>query len=357
MEQRLSRLRNHFDEAGIDALLVFSPENRRYLSGFTGSSGYLLLTGEEALLFTDFRYTEQASAQAPDCRIVKHGPKPFEDIAAYVRKQGIRALGFEQDHVTYATYKRVKNLLQQVSLVPASGLVERLRRCKDEAEIEIIREAAKIADAAFSHILSFLRPGVTEREVALELEMFMRKNGASGSSFETIVASGSRSSLPHGVASDKVLEKGDFVTLDFGAYYKGYCSDLTRTVSLGQPREERLKEIYEIVLQAQTHALSCIRAGMTGKEADALARDWIAERGYGEHFGHSLGHGIGLAIHEDPRLSSLSEDLLEPGMVVTVEPGIYLPNVGGVRIEDDVVITENGLEVLTHSPKELLVLA
>jgi Xaa-Pro aminopeptidase len=356
MEQRLLRLRNRFDEVGIDALLVFTPENRRYLSGFTGSSGYLVITREEAVLFTDFRYMEQAGKQAPDFRIVKHGSKPFDDIVTFVHKLGVQSLGFEQDHVTYATYKRVLDLLEHVQFVPTSGLVEHLRRFKDPSEIEIIREAAKIADATFSHILHFLRPGVTEREIALEMEIFMRKNGATGSSFDTIVASGVRSSLPHGVASDKVLEKGDFVTLDFGAYYKGYCSDLTRTVSLGRPRDERLKEIYEIVLESQKHALAHIKPGMSGKEADALSRDLIEAKGYGDHFGHSLGHGIGLAVHEEPRLSKLSEDQLEPGMVVTVEPGIYIPNVGGVRIEDDVVITENGIELLTHSPKELLIL-
>lgn len=239
--------------------------------------------------------------------------------------------------------------------MPVSGVVEKLRLIKTESEIKILKEAADIADAAFKHILEFIRPGVTELEVSNELEFFMRKAGAISSSFDIIVASGYRSALPHGVASDKIIETGDFVTLDFGAYYKGYVSDITRTVAVGKP-DDKLKEIYGIVLEAQLRGLAGIKPGMTGKEADALTRNFIAQKGYGENFGHSTGHGIGLEVHEGPALSIKSDTVLEPGMVVTVEPGIYIPGLGGVRIEDDTLITKDHNETLNHSTKELIIL-
>lgn len=224
---------------------------------------------------------------------------------------------------------------------------------KTDSEIKILKEAAQIADAAFEHILSFIRPGVSEIEVSNELEFFMRKQGATSSSFDIIVASGLRSALPHGVASEKVIEKGDFVTLDFGAYYKGYCSDITRTIAVGEP-SDKLKEIYNVVLEAQIRGVNGIKAGLTGREADALTRDYITEKGYGEYFGHSTGHGVGLEIHEAPGLAFRSETVLEPGMAVTVEPGIYIPGVGGVRIEDDIIITSEGNEGSRSLRKNLL---
>ena len=234
-------------------------------------------------------------------------------------------------------------------------MIEKLRMIKTDDEIRTIRRAAEIADEAFSHILTFIKPGVTELEVSNELEFFMRRLGASESSFDTIVASGKRSALPHGVATGKTIENGDMVTLDFGALYDGYVSDITRTVAVGEPTEE-LKKIYHIVLEAQMRACSALKPGMTGKEADAVARDYIKDHGYGEAFGHSTGHGIGLEVHEGPGLSFRSDTVLKPGMVVTVEPGIYVPGLGGVRIEDDVLITEDGCELLTSSPKELIIL-
>jgi len=218
-----------------------------------------------------------------------------------------------------------------------------------------MREAAVLADRTFSHILTKIRPGVTERELDLQMEMFMRENGATSSSFETIVASGERSALPHGVASSRVLQGNEFITFDFGALLNGYCSDVTRTVVLGEA-SDRHREIYGIVLEAQLNALDKIRPGMTGREADALTRDIISSYGYGENYGHSTGHGLGMEVHENPRLSKLSDDILKPGMVVTVEPGIYIPGFGGVRIEDDIVITETGIEIITSSTKELTLL-
>jgi Xaa-Pro aminopeptidase len=226
---------------------------------------------------------------------------------------------------------------------------------KTDSEIKILKVAADIADAAFKHMVEYIRPGLTEMEVSNELEFFMRKAGATSSSFDTIVASGYRGALPHGVASDKIIEKGDMITLDYGAYYKGYVSDITRTLAVGEP-DEKLKEIYDIVLQAQMRGMDGIKPGMSGKEADALTRDYITEKGYGEYFGHSTGHGIGLEVHEGPSLASKSEIILEPGMVVTVEPGIYIPGLGGVRIEDDTLITSDHNETLTHSTKDLIIL-
>jgi Xaa-Pro aminopeptidase len=350
---RLKRLRDAMRARGLDAVFVASDVNRRYLTGFTGTSGYVLVTADRAYLLTDFRYMEQAAAQATAYEVVRHAANVGETVSELLKKLGIRRLGFEQDGLTYGDYQSYAGQWTGIELVPTKNLVEELRMVKDAGELSVMREAAALADAAFRHILGKLAPGVTEREIALELEWHMRQNGASAVSFQTIVASGERSALPHGVAGERPLGKGEFVTLDFGAYYKGYCSDLTRTVVLGKATD-RQKEIYGIVLEAQQHALASLKPGMSGKEGDALARNVIAGHGYGEHFGHGTGHGLGMEIHEAPRLSQTSDAVLRPGMVVTVEPGIYISGFGGVRIEDDVVITETGAERLTHSPKELI---
>lgn len=352
--EKLIKLRKEFERLNIDGLLVTSTYNRRYITGFTGSAGVVLISKDRAQFITDFRYVEQAEKQCQGFEIVKHGGTIPEEIAKQVKDLGIKRLGFEKDHVTYSSYHSYKEAAQ-AELVGISGLIEKLRLIKTDAEIKILKEAANIADAAFTHILSFIRPGVTELEVSNELEFFMRKRGATSSSFDIIVASGVRSALPHGVASEKVIESGDFVTLDFGAYYNGYVSDITRTVAVGEP-DAKLKEIYDIVLKAQALGMEGIKPGMTGKQADALTRDYIASHGYGEYFGHSTGHGIGLEVHEGPALSVKSSLVLEQGMIVTVEPGIYIPGLGGVRIEDDTIITKDGNESLTYSTKELIIL-
>ncbi|XJZ26187.1 M24 family metallopeptidase [Bacillota bacterium Lsc_1132] len=352
--EKLAKLRSNFSNFEIDGLLITSAYNRRYMTNFTGTSGVALISGSRALFITDFRYIEQATNQCQGFEIVQHTGAIIDEVAAQAKKLGIQKLGFEEEYVTFSAYQAYAKAVN-AELVPVSGLIEKLRLIKNDAEIKILKEAADIADAAFKHIIEFIRPGKTELEVANELEFFMRKAGATSSSFDTIVASGPRSALPHGVASDKVIEKGDIVTLDYGAYYKGYVSDITRTVSVGEP-DAKLKEIYNIVLEAQLRGMAGIKPGMTGKEADALTRDWIAEKGYGDYFGHSTGHGIGLEVHEGPALSIRSEIVLEPGMVVTCEPGIYIPGLGGVRIEDDTMITADHNQALTHSTKELIIL-
>jgi Xaa-Pro aminopeptidase len=351
---KLDALRNTFQKHGIDGLLVASPYNRRYITNFTGSAGIALITEEKALFITDFRYTDQAAKQAEGFEIIQHTLPIQQEAAKQAQRLGIKKLGFEQDYMAFATFKAYEEAMQ-AELIPVSNIVEELRLIKSEAEIKILKVAADIADAAFKHILDFIKPGLTELEVSNELEFFMRKAGASSSSFDIIVASGERSALPHGVASEKVIEKGDMVTMDYGALYNGYISDITRTVAVGEPAP-KLKEIYNVVLEAQLKGVDEIKPGMTGKEADAISRNYIAEKGYGDYFGHSLGHGIGLEVHEAPSLSYRSETVLQPGMAVTVEPGIYIQGLGGVRIEDDIIITQDGNELLTHSTKDLIIL-
>lgn len=355
MEKRIDRLRERMKEQDLEALLVTHPANRRYLTGFTGTAGMVLVTEKNATLLVDFRYVEQAEKQAPHLDVVRVGGEPFRTVAQLCREWNTSRLAFEQDHLVYSRVEKLKSAMDGVEVVPVGNMVEKLRETKDADELETLRRAAQIADEAFTEIIQEIHPGLRERDIAFRLEFLLREKGATSSSFDMIVASGPRSALPHGVASDRVLEKGDFVTLDFGALYKGYCSDITRTIVLGKP-SDRQREIYDIVLHAQQTALEAVHPGVTGRDVDKVARDIITDHGYGEQFGHSTGHGIGLEIHEAPTLSVNGETVLQSGMVVTVEPGIYLPGFGGVRIEDDVVVTEQGKEVLTHSPKNLIVI-
>lgn len=340
------------EEKELDVLIIHSPKNRRYMTGFTGTAGIALISQTEQYFITDFRYVKQAEDQAKDFEVIEHKEAIERKVASLIKEMNAKSVGFENDHLTYSEYERFNELIS-CELIPAGPMVEKLRMIKTEEELQILKESAKIADAAFEHILSFIKPGVREIDIATELEFFMRKQGATSSSFDIIVASGNRSALPHGVASSKTISEGEFVTMDFGAVYKGYCSDLTRTVAVGSVSDS-LREIYDIVLEAQMLALEKIKPKMNGKEADAIARDFILEKGYGNHFGHGLGHGIGLDIHEEPRLSPRSDMILKEGMVVTVEPGIYLPEVGGCRIEDDIVITSSGNKRLTTATKEFI---
>ena len=349
---KLTNIRKQLVEKELDGILISSPYNRRYVTNFTGTAGVALITANDALFITDFRYTNQAAEQATDYTIIEHKQLLIDEIAEQVKKLDINNLGFEADHTTFATYELYKKELD-AKLTPISGMIESLREVKTAEELAILQDAAKIADDAFEHILPFIKPGVKEIDIANELEFFMRRQGATSSSFDTIVASGWRSALPHGVASTKEIQTGELVTMDYGALFKGYCSDITRTVAVGDISEE-LKDIYEMVLAAQEEGVAHIKPGMTGKEADDLTRNYIDDKGYGEYFGHSTGHGIGLEIHEGPSLSYRSKTVLQPNMVVTVEPGIYIPDIGGCRIEDDLVITETGNRRLTKARKELI---
>lgn len=353
MGQRLTKLLKLMDEQQLDAFLVTKPENRMYLSGFTGTSGMLYNTRERSYLITDARYTEQAAKEAPDYEIVQHGTSLAAALQKVILQSKSKRIGFEHNHVTMLQYQ---GLMQETpDAVWVGQSIDMLRRIKDGEEINALRKAAALADKAFVHILSYLKPGVTEKDVALELEYYMRRAGAEKNAFDFIVASGKRSSLPHGVASEKTLHTGDLVTLDFGCVFNHYCSDITRTVGLGNANPQLL-HIYEIVRQAQQAALQALRPDVRCCDADKVAREIIACHGYGQYFGHGLGHGVGLAIHEEPRLSPSDNSVLQPGMVVTVEPGIYVPDLGGVRIEDTVLITTDGCERLTHSSKDYIIL-
>lgn len=356
--EKVNRLRQQFTALGMDGILITNAQNRRYLTNFTGSYGVVLLSRTQAKLLTDFRYTVQAEAQAPGFDIVHLPTKEaiYGEVVRLAEEMGIKSLGFEATNLTYALHRSyLEAASTKVEWVPTEGVVESLRMIKTTDELAKIQTAAEIADAAFTHITSFLRPGISEWAVSNELEMFMRKQGAAGSAFDMIIASGHRSALPHGVASEKLIESGDMVTMDYGALYQGYRSDITRTVAVGEPSEQ-LKAIYGIVLEARNLAVAGIRPGITGKEADAFARDYITEQGFGERFGHGMGHGVGLDIHEEPFMSTRCVAILQTGMVLTVEPGIYIPELGGVRIEDDLVVTEDGNRVLTQSPRDLIIL-
>lgn len=354
-QSRVTKLRQSLSQLGLEAIVLTNSHNRRYITGFTGSSGYVLVTAQQAYLLTDFRYMTQAAEQAASFEIVEHSAKVMATVHELLKGLGIHRVGFEQSDVSYGTYVAYKADLGDIELVPTDQVVEHLRMYKDAGELQVMKEAAKLADDTFTFILEKLKPGVSERAIALEMEMYMRSHGATSSSFDTIVASGERSALPHGVASDRLLGMNEYVKLDFGAYYKGYCSDITRTVCLGQPTDKH-KDIYKIVLEAQMNVLENLKPGMTGREGDALARDIIKKYGYGDNFGHGTGHSLGMQVHEAPRLSPTCDIVLEPGMTMTVEPGIYLPGFGGVRIEDDVILTESGNERLTFATKQFLVL-
>ncbi|MFZ5647837.1 MAG: M24 family metallopeptidase [Bacillota bacterium] len=351
--KRIGNLRKFLSDEGVDSFLITKPENRYYLTGFTGSSGAVLVTGGEVILITDFRYDQQASLQCPHCSIVMVNETVLDTVCDLVVEKNLNLLGCEGDYITYTHYNLLKDKLPGRELKPVNGFVENLRIVKDPAELEKISQAVALSDKVFDHILPLLGEGISELEAALEIEFFMRKNGAEGIAFQIIVASGQRSSMPHGTASGKIMRRGDLVTMDFGAVMDGYNSDITRTVVIGSA-DKRQQEIYKIVLEAQLAGISSVRAGVSASDVDRASRDVIEGYGFGDYFGHSTGHGLGLHIHENPRLSSKDNTVLQPGMVVTVEPGIYIPGWGGVRIEDTVVVEEKGCRVLTKSPKNTL---
>lgn len=352
-QERCQKVQALLKQEELDALLVTSGANRYYLSGFRGSAGTLLVTRDQVFLLTDGRYVDQAKEQAPYCRVLHQGSDWYGTLNQLVKDLGVQKLAFEQEHVSYDEYLRWSEKIEVTALVGKRNFVETFREIKDSRELAAMKKAAAIADKAFQELLSVLRPGLTETEVAAELEYRMRRLGSEGPAFDTIVASGSRSALPHGTPTEKKISFGDFVVLDFGAVYQGYRSDMTRTVVVGRASPKQ-KDLYQLVLRAQLAGLQTVRAGETCENVDRAARDILTQEGYGECFGHSLGHGVGLEVHENPRMAQGNKLVLKPGMVVTVEPGVYLTDWGGVRIEDMVVVTGDGCEILTQTPKELI---
>lgn len=343
----------------LDGMLITSPYNMRYLSGFRGGEGVLFISKNQNVLITDSRYTEAAAAESDFTVIEENRQHPRSQILkeCIQKEASIQGcdfiLGYEDQHMKCSEFHKLSAALSGVKWKAMEGHIDALRQIKTEEEIACLARAEEIGDQAFTRILEVLRPGMTELEVAALLEYYMKSAGAQGLSFETIAASGRNSSMPHAIPGEKKLEEGDFLTMDFGCIYNGYCSDMTRTVVIGKASEKQ-KEIYNTVLRAQLAALDALRAGKKGSEVDKVARDLIAQAGYGDNFGHGLGHSVGLYIHENPRLSPSDDTILQTGMIETVEPGIYVPGFGGVRIEDMVVITEDGYRNLTHSPKELI---
>ena len=353
--EKINRLQK-FIKNSHEAILIHSPENRRYFTDFPSSDGYLVVTKDDAVFFTDSRYIEAAQKTA-SCK-AQLVTKATLEIKDYLKEKKILKAYTERERLTVSMADFFKTAFLPCRVTPSKKLenkINDLRMVKTPEEIECIKKAQQIAEDAFEHILSFIRPGVTEKRIALELDFYMLSHGAEALSFDTIAVTGKKTSMPHGVPDDTVVEIGDFITMDFGAVYKGYHSDMTRTVAVGSISEEQ-KEIYNIVLQAQKNALSVLKKGLPCSEADAAARDIIKNAGYGEYFGHGTGHGVGIEIHELPNLSPRSDAILEVGNVVTVEPGIYIPDKFGVRIEDMALITEEGYENLTHTSKELIIL-
>ena len=356
---RLQKLRPLITERGLDTLLVSQPENCRYLCGFTGE-GHLFISSSHALLITDSRYTEQAKEEASGFEIIQIKGGLSDWLPDLVADFGWHKLGFEANFISYDSYYKLSEAIKteqlNFELVPTTSLVERLRAIKEPEELELILKAVDLTDAAFEYAKSLIHPGVTEKESAWEIEKFLRQKGSEEVPFDLIVASGPNSALPHAKPTEREIRSGEPVLIDMGAKISGYCSDFSRTLSLRAQRsnlkaDKTLQQIYNIVLKAQTTAIEGIESGIDASQADRLARDVIEQAGYGDAFGHSLGHGVGLAVHEFPALASNSRDCLLNGMVFTIEPGIYIPEWGGVRIEDMVILEEGRARVLTKSEK------
>lgn len=351
---RVAAARRYLDRLELEAILVTAIPTIRYLTGFTGSDGIAVIGREGLWFLTDSRYTTQAGEEVAGFTVVEYRKK-FEDTAEFLKEQGFGRVGFDGAHMTVAQHSYLAEYLTPDSLVALPGDFAALRAVKDPAELAAMVAIARLASQAFLDFVPMIRPGVTEFRLALELEWLLREAGADAASFSLIVASGPRGGLPHASPTDRVIAPGDLVTFDFGAIRNGYCSDETVTVAVGEP-DHRQREIYRIVKEAHDLALERVRPGAACSEVDAAARDHISSRGYRENFGHGTGHGIGLEIHEKPTVSPRSDEILEEGMVITIEPGIYLPGWGGVRIEDTVCVTRDGYRTLTGVSKELMLL-
>jgi len=349
-KKRLERLRKQLIENEMESLLVTNPVNRTYMTGFSGTNGFALITPEKSILLTDFRYIEAATKEAPYFEIIDYGHYMEKCLHEIMTESGIKSLGFESEHISYAQYHLLSDTLSNISLIPCKSLVENLRKIKEKGEIEAIQFASKVSDEALAYIMDIVKPGITEKEVAIELEYFIKKRGAEMFP-RFIVASGYRAALPHGYASDKEIKSGEFLMIDFGAQYQGYYSDITRTFVIGKA-DEKQEEIYDIVFRAQKNAVEAACPGISYLNNFKAATSIMEKEGY--KLGHGLGHGVGLDIHELPFIKDVSKGIVEKDMVYTIEPGIYISGWGGVRIEDTVTITPDGCQPLTQFSKELI---
>lgn len=354
LKSRRQRLLPFFETHDLDLLLIEHPVNLRYLSGFSGSEGALLLSPEQGWFLCDSRYTVQAAQEVGDLCVIEQAQRQ-EGVAELVRQAGGCRLGFEASHTTVSNHQGLAARLPGVTLVGLGPELDVVRICKDSSELGLLEQVAGLASASLESVLPLLQPGVREDEFALKLEFEMRRRGADGRGFDFIVASGVRGAMPHGRASDKAIQAGELVTIDFGAVQNGYHSDETVTVAVGAI-DERQQRIYQAVLEAHDRAIAAVKPGISCRELDAQARDHIKEQGFGDYFGHGLGHGLGLDVHEKPVVSPRSEAVLEEGMVITIEPGIYIPGFGGVRIEDTVAVTADGCRLLTKVSKQLVIM-
>lgn len=356
ISSRIDKLRQSLEEKQVEAILISQPDNRYYLSGFDGSAGILLITQQHNILATDFRYIEQAKKQAARFELFHTTGEMEKWMPELFSRLSVKKLGFEADHISFSMHQRLESILKnckpETSLLPLDGLVESIRAIKEPQEIELIEKAVAITDAAMDYIIGYIQPGMKELEIAWELEKCLRQKGSRSVAFDLIVAAGPNSAMPHAMPSERKVRPGEPVLIDIGARYQGYVSDLSRTIYLGEA-DDTFKKLYEIVIKAQQVAIGGIRGGMSGIAADSLAREVIKKAGYAEQFGHSLGHGIGLEIHEMPSLSQNSKDNLADNMVFTIEPGIYLPGWGGVRVEDTVVLENGRIRVLSKAKKML----
>jgi len=361
MNKRIEKLRRLLAESdkGAENYLVLNVEasdrtNQRYLTGFSSTLGCTLVLKDRVIFLTDSRYIDDAKDHLPEVELKKIDSRPVETTAELINDLGLESVAIDENDVSLKFFNKLTDLLDGVKIVQFDGILGELREKKEGEEIDLHAKAADIADNAFSHLLDFVESGITERDIALELEFFMRKNGAESVSFPPIVAFGDQSAKPHAKPGEAILEPGKLLLVDMGARYRGYCSDLTRTIHLGEP-SSRAKEIYEIVLEAQLNGLEAMAPGKSAREVHQATAEVIEEAGYGDNYDHGAGHGVGLEVHESPKLDDKSDDTLEPGMVVTMEPGIYLPGWGGIRIEDMVRITEDGYSRFSHAPKERII--
>ncbi len=350
ISSRLHRLQQKTVKKGLDGLVITKLSNVRYLSGFTGSEALILLSKDRFIFLTDFRYVEQAQGECKGLEIVERKKAPMKALGGLVKKLGLKVLGFESEALSFAQYSELKEAARKV--IPVKGMIEEMREVKEGEEIDLLKGALGVAEEAFEKVLKDIRPGLTEKQIANKLEFNMKEAGAEGAAFNTICVVGERASQPHAAPSDVRTRPGSSILIDWGARWRLYNSDLTRVVFLNRITSQA-KKIYQIVKRAQSLAIQKIREGVQAREVDLAARNYIESQGYGKNFGHGLGHGIGLEVHESPRLYKTNRKPLKAGMVITVEPGIYLPHWGGVRIEDIVLVKREGCEVLSHTPKSL----